>query len=137
MWKIKGKHKRFSSTLPAAYDQRLLFSGFPAVLCAPAPKLSSFHLWKAVDDPHAAALQTERATQALSTRPFTAAEKTCEIRKPEAIRLKIQQCPCGKCVTRDKREESNKNKRVTLCCTFACLKGTWLANDINTSIETR
>lgn len=55
------------------------FSGFPAVLCAPALKLS-FYLWKAVDDPHAcvaAALQTERTTQALSARTSTAAEGTC------------------------------------------------------------
>lgn len=50
--KIRWKDKRFGSTLLAAYDQRLLFfPGFPAVLCAPAPKLSSFHLWKAVDHP--------------------------------------------------------------------------------------
>lgn len=79
MCKTKWKDKGFSSTLLAAYDQRLLFSGFPAVLCAPALKLS-FYLWKAVDDPHAcvaAALQTERTTQAPSARTSTAAEGTC------------------------------------------------------------
>lgn len=80
MCKIKWKDKHFSSTLLAAYDQHLLFSGFPAVLCAPALKMSSFYLWKAVDHPHAcvaAALQTERATQALPAQPFTTAEGTC------------------------------------------------------------
>lgn len=38
---------------------------------------------------------------------------------------------------RDNGEESNENKRVALCCTSPCLKGIWLANDINTSIEMR
>lgn len=37
----------------------------------------------------------------------------------------------------DNGEESNENKRAALCCTFPCLKGIWLANDINTSIGTR
>lgn len=37
----------------------------------------------------------------------------------------------------DNGEESNENKRVALCGTFSCLKGIWLAIDINTSIGMR
>lgn len=143
MCKIKWKDKRFGSTLLAAYDQRSLFSGFP---CSPLCSRSITVLLLFVES--GGWSSRLRRSSSSDWTGNTSSVRSAFCRCWRNMLNKQARSNQGENATMplwemrhhcfgDNGEESNENKRVALCCTFSCLKGIWLANDINRSIKTR